>query len=267
MLITSKEGINKVINNIWQSSVKILIVLFFATGKVEADIVWIDFCDGQTHEINSGNSTGQLEVVRVDYDYPGMGTTLNVVTGGKIAEDLGVFENGHVNLLGGEIAGNLFVAKDSRAVVYGGTIGMALFSVENSWVTVLGGVVGSKVEAFGNSRIDISDGIFNYVIAGDYGQLNISGGTFKNALMTIDDSIMTIYGTGFAINGLSVGYGPITVSSGILTGTLASGELINNNFVCENANIVLVPEPATVLLLGLGALAISPRRRQNKMRK
>lgn len=237
----------------------ILFVLVFAACKVEADLVWMDFCDGQVHEINSGNSTGEEEIVRVDYGYPGMGTTLNVVTGGKIAEDLLVFENGKANIMNGEITKNLFVFDDSRAVVYGGTIGEGLFSGGNSWVTVLGGIVGIEVDALENSRIDISGGIFNYVIAGGYGELNISGGTFKNELTVIDDSIMTIYGTGFAINGLSVGYGPITASSGILTGTLASGELINNNFICENANIVLVPEPGTVLLLGLGALAMRKR--------
>jgi hypothetical protein len=243
----------------------ISIVLVCAVCKVEADIVWIDFFDGQVHEINSGNSTGEEEIIRVDYGYPGVGTTLDIVVGGKIREDCLAFENSKVNLLGGEITGNLFVSDNCRAVVYGGSIGEFLHSHSNSWVTVLGGVVGTEVDAFDNSRIDISGGIFSYVRSDGYGQLNISGGIFSNELRATQDSIMTIYGTDFAIDGISVGYGPITAASGVLTGTLASGELINNDFyVFENADIILVPEPGTVLLLGLGALAISPRRRQNK---
>jgi len=41
-----------------------------------------------------------------------------------------------------------------------------------------------------------------------------------------------------------------------MTGTLASGDIINNQFRIGNtAKIVLIPEPATFLLLGLGGLA------------
>lgn len=230
--------------------------------NVYADYVYVDFSDGGIHEINSGNSTEQFETVRVDYGYPGVETTLNVVTGGKITEGLCVFENGRMNLFGGEIGYGLFVFNDSRAVVYGGTIGEYLCSFSNSWVTVLGGVVGGEVDAFDNSRIDISDGIFNYVRSDGYGQLNISGGIFNNELKATQDSIMTIYGTDFAVDGISVGYGPITTASGVLTGTLANGDLINSNFyIVENADIILIPEPTTVLLLGFGGISLILRKR------
>lgn len=96
-----------------------VISLFIAVCEVKAVIVWIDFFDGQVHEINSGNSTGEEEFVRVDYGYPGVGTTLNIVTDGKIAEDLSVFENGNVNLLGGEISKNLFASNNSQVTVSG----------------------------------------------------------------------------------------------------------------------------------------------------
>jgi hypothetical protein len=45
-----------------------------------------------------------------------------------------------------------------------------------------------------------------------------------------------------------------------LTGTLANGDIINNQFrIGETAKIVLVPEPATLLLLGLGAVMVRKR--------
>ena len=47
-----------------------------------------------------------------------------------------------------------------------------------------------------------------------------------------------------------------------MTGTLLSDDPINTQFrISENAKIVLVPEPATLLLLGLGGLALLRDRR------
>ncbi len=223
-------------------------------------VFFVDFNDGGIHEINSGNSTGQFELVRVDYGYPGMGTTLNIVTGGKIAEALSVFENGNTNLLGGEISGNLFVYDDSRAIIYEGIIGEFLHSGGNSWVTVLGGVVGTEVDAFENSQIDISGGTFSYVRADGYGQLNISGGSFGVELRATQNSVLTISGSNFTIDDIPVEYGTVTASTGILGGILTSGETIDVPFYThEDAVMILVPEPAMILLLGLGALLLRKR--------
>ncbi len=83
------------------------------------------------------------------------------------------------------------------------------------------------------------------VSARSYSQVTISGGTFGDDLKASENSSITIYGTDFSIDGFSVGYGEIAVPSGILAGTLASGEMINNNFhTYEDASIVLAPEPA-----------------------
>jgi len=80
-----------------------------------------------------------------------------------------------------------------------------------------------------------------------------------------------IYGFDFAVDGQPFGYGELTSIFGgsyvsetrrHLTGTLLSGELIDNDFyIGGSASIVLTPEPATVLLLGLGGLALRKRRK------
>ena len=50
--------------------------------------------------------------------------------------------------------------------------------------------------------------------------------------------------------------------SGVLTGTLHSGALLNNSFsISTDASITLIPEPATLSLLALGGLALLRRRR------
>jgi len=76
--------------------------------------------------------------------------------------------------------------------------------------------------------------------------------------------MMQIFGSDFAVDGEPFGYGELTSILGgdpgyephrRLTGTLASGELFNNQFkIGYDARIVLIPEPATMALLGIGLL-------------
>ncbi len=77
---------------------------------------------------------------------------------------------------------------------------------------------------------------------------------------------LTIYGSDFVVDGQPFGYGELTSILGgnwtdepsrRLIGTLDSGDLIDNGFrIDHNAKIVLIPEPATLLLLGLGAVMV-----------
>ena len=81
---------------------------------------------------------------------------------------------------------------------------------------------------------------------------------------------LTIHGSDFAIDGSPVGLGEITSILGgsywyepyrRLTGTVANGDIINNQFrIGNDASIVLVPEPATLLLLTLGVLTLRKKR-------
>ena len=85
-------------------------------------------------------------------------------------------------------------------------------------------------------------------------------------------AILTIVGSNFAVDGNPVPYGDLVAgSSGTLTGTLASGDSLNNEFlhgvnfeIHVNSIIRLVPEPSTALLLasGVAGLAVRGRRRR-----
>jgi len=82
-----------------------------------------------------------------------------------------------------------------------------------------------------------------------------------------DQSLIQIFGYDFSVDGQPFSYGELTSILGgdpydepfrHLTGTLLSGEAIDCDFrIGDDAKIILaIPEPATVLLLGLGGLAL-----------
>ena len=76
----------------------------------------------------------------------------------------------------------------------------------------------------------------------------ISGGTAAGYLRASDSSTITIFGSGFEVDGCTVGEGPIAATSGVLTGTLESGDLIDNFFCHSGSTECIDPDPATGLI-------------------
>ena len=159
-----------------------------------------------------------------DYVVVYNGTTVNVLDGASIPE-LDGWGASTINVYGGWMD-FLMVDEGSLANIYGGgTWGAAVFSMNESI---------SEINIFGCSGLGWL-----------YADLN---------------GIMTINGSGFAVDGTSVGYVELT-GSGQLAGILNNGDAINAFFeIYSNGRIVLVPEPATLLLLGLGGLTLMRRR-------
>jgi hypothetical protein len=90
-------------------------------------------------------------------------------------------------------------------------------------------------------------------------------------------SLITLDGYNFQVNGQSIGYGAMASDyavpgsdhygnpclTGTITGTLVNGNILNNQFyIFDEADITFVPEPATILLLGLGSSALLRKRRK-----
>jgi hypothetical protein len=180
-----------------------------------------------------------------------------------------------VNLLSNYVFGRLYAYDNSRVTMSGGFLrnpDSGMYAYDYSQVIISGGYIGWGVEAEGNSHVTVSGGsIIHALRAVGNSHVTVSGGSLGNdckiyaGIYPSDDSTMTIVGSNFAINGKKVANGIFNDDDwvfGNLTGTLADGHSLNETFyIYGNSTLVLIPEPATLLLLGLGAVML--RRKNN----
>lgn len=258
----------------------VMVVIVFVSGQAMG---WTQYNDGGTHDI----STTINDDVWVDYQTPGMGTTVNLINNGVIpwGYDLNVFENGIINIDGGSssflntynnsvvtmtsgiVTDWMYSWDSSQISIYGGLIGYDVFTYNNSQISIYGGSIGNRLDSWDNSKMTIYGGsIGNDFSSWHSSQMTIYGGSIGGDLISDGEAIVTIYGSDFAVDGTPVGYAELVslFSSSYgnepgrhLTGMLANGEMIDNNFyIGYDARIVLqeVPEPSSLVLFGLGWL-------------
>lgn len=95
----------------------------------------------------------------------------------------------------------------------------------------------------------------------------MSSGEIGGELQARNSGTITTVGYGFEVNESPVLCGELAALFGRLTGTLASGEPINNIFYqgggSYTGTIQLVPEPSTALLLTLGLLIFAMQHRHS----
>jgi hypothetical protein len=221
-----------------------LTVIFSVNAKLSG-INSTEFNDGQIHNIDYAID----ELVIVDYGDPGMQTTLNFLPGANIA--------------------GVDAWEDSKVSVEGGWIREGFRGFGNSHLSLTDGVIGATYinfyfEVYQYSQAIMSGGHLDGILwVRDYGQFTLSGGTIDHYFDFRGSSSLTIYGSNFEIAGTPVGYGEYS-GIGHITGILDSGNVLNNDFYFyDNAKLILIPDPATLLLLGLGArlcLRATPRR-------
>jgi hypothetical protein len=222
--------------------------------------------DGLTHDID-------YEVgdhVKVDYLTPDMYTTVNVLDGANMKDpyELYGYENSRINIRGGHIDG-LRGYGFSQVDITGGSVGW-LLGFDSSRVNITGGSINDWLQSIYSNQTDIFGGSIESVYGCYSGRINIYGSSIHGELRIWGECIIKIFGSGFAVDGQPFGYGELTNILGVgpwgeptrrLTGTLLSGEFIDNDFyVGDDARIVLIPEPATLLLLGLGGMFLKRRR-------
>ena len=238
-------------------------LLLSSTGRAT-----VFFNDGEEHFIYYAIG----EDVRVFNSYEGNPTIVNLVPGGMLTGGI-VDDDSSVFVLGGASREQLRAFHNATITVSSGSIN-GLSGYNDSQISLSGGEVGNYVEMSGSSRFELSggslDGFFHVF---ERAQAFVSGGIITGRIEAgVNDgfhtSVITIYGTGF-----NYPYGPIDIpkvydehyeyfyATGTLTGTLLNGDPINIGFrIYDNASIVLIPEPASLLLMGLGGLLIRKRK-------
>jgi hypothetical protein len=210
------------------------------------------------------------------------------ISGGSVESRLNAYDNSRVTMSGGHV-GDLGSFDNSQVIMSGGSVN-SLYAYDHSLVEISGGSVRfSDLYAYGGSRVTISGGSLDIclnsfdssrviMLGGSViddlnirgaSQITLSGGTIGRNFNLEANANLTIYGSDFAIDGSPVGFVEIASILGgqrtlepyrRLTGTLANGDIINNEFrIGEYASITLIPEPASLLLLGLGGLLIRKR--------
>jgi len=226
------------------------------------------FNDGGTHIINYA----VYDPVYVDQSAPGVGTKVDLLDGGLIHAWIDAHQDSRVNVLGGRVSGSVNAYGASHITVVGGEIGGPVYCRENSRVDISGGSMDAWVQSLGSSEVTIGGGEINlFVEAWDNSRVAISGGTIGGRIAAVRDGLITLAGSNFAVNGTPVGYGDFAgdyATSGTLTGILANGDVLNNQFALNGpaADITFIPEPGTILLLGLGGLGLRRKRAESARR-
>jgi len=222
---------------------------------------------------------------------PGAPTSVALVTGGVVGGLFEAHETSSITMSGGT-AGALATIESSSAMLSGGEAG-DLDASGSSVVTMSGGTVRGELGAFDTASITVNGGTAaNANVHADCSSsLTITGGTFTGSNLTVGGSLasikmrggegmaqviadagsITIFGQGFEVGGIPVGFGVIPFQHGTLTGALGSGETIDAIFShngyqgVDNGTITLafstVPEPSTALLVTAGVLGLASVRR------
>ena len=167
----------------------------------------------------------------------------------------------------------LFINDYSTVTINGGLIGGGIRAVNHSTVIINDGIITSAIEALWDTHIIIHGGMINGHIEAYDCIVEISGGTIDHGILARGDATIYLYGSGFSVDGhdLSLGdslrdYGTIDGDylTGTISGTLQDGSTLSNNFNIRvadlDADIIVIPEPATLLLVGVGGLILRKRR-------
>jgi hypothetical protein len=270
----------------------ILGAVFWLTAPKGAWGVDVFFNDGQAHSLNDGTYQVDRIVVRnagcegyVTCASPGAATVVTVQLGAVIDQmisydtseihiEAGTASSGSpktvkamdesaIVMTGGSVGYQLRAEEDSTVEVYGGTVGQSFIATGSALAILDGGSVVGSFSGYGSAELEMEAGKVEVTLtANDSSQMVVTGGDFStldrieanNTLSRID-----ILGSGFASNGTPIEYGLLPVETGTLTGTLQSGEGINNHYYhngyTTKTGKIYVPEPS-LFSLQLAALSV-----------
>jgi len=147
------------------------------------------------------------------------------------------------------------IGRDQSSILLSDGDVAVLTLYDSATATMTGGRARSRISTYDSSLLSMSGG------------LRPTNGTLR--LYAYDSSIIEIAGRDFEVDGTAIPYGYIPARSGILTGTLASGDAIEAEFQHGGdsyyTGLIMVldaPEPTTALLAGFALLTLTLLRRR-----
>jgi hypothetical protein len=249
---------------------------YFMTTPQEWNVTTNDYSHasitgGQGFIAVQGNSVANISSANVQLDIQNNGQA--TVTDSHLSYVNSLYMNTSLNLINTTVNSGIRLFDTSRLTVSTGTSLDTISLRQNNTLTFSGGMAQS-IGVAGNSLVEISGGNITEIGAIDYGTIEVTGGHIQ-ILKAISgcqayisggyvDNIFADNASLFVINGFNFNYsyGYITDTYGTVTGTLLSGESVMINFErLGDAQILIIPEPATLLLFGLGTLALRRHRK------
>lgn len=188
------------------------------------------------------------------------------VTGGEIMTELAIYDNSTVDISGGTIQRiGTIPGYQGNASITGGTIDV--LSAQGGMLTFSGGFV-EYVQAVGEGEFIMTGGdLDGNLIATNNSRVDISGGNITGMLDIRLDSIVTITGRDFILDGHEVSgevINPLAETNyGHLTGNYLNGLPFDIDLAMapDTGIILTTPEPCTALILALGSIIIIHKRK------
>ncbi len=229
---------------------------------------------------------------------PGVQTTLNVLPGAEIGQYISASGNSRLNISGGDIGfradsstvlgisdqveftmtggvihGWSYIDQQATAEISGGTLTGETWLGLEAQLRLSGGFLDGRLAAWVDSHLEMEGGFLSDDLEVE-GTAILRGGELFGDLIADPGGEVQIIGSNFELWGNPVGFGDLVPLSGMLTGTLESGDPVSvyferRQFVVSETEtlegrIQLIPEPAQAPMLaaGIGCLIALSRRRK-----
>jgi len=177
------------------------------------------------------------------YTVVGQDSATITMTGGTVETSFSVQGSATIAMTNG-LVNSFGASENGTAIMTGGVVEAGLTARVNGIVIMSGGSVGSSLTAQYSGII--------YLQGTDFAVTDTDGATTNLS-----------YGDRLSGFGTLIENGDNDYYEGTITGTLANGSFLDNRFSIHNigyyegvADIIIIPEPATLLFLGLGGLIL-----------
>lgn len=258
-----------------------ILIVFSLNSITIADVLWED---NAIHTLDSSNHIND----RLILDYSTVndpGTTVNMVAGGYVSEHLIACNNAKINMSGGVVGVNVIGHRNSRITITGGIVSNNLQATEQAHISMSGGEVWDGAELFDNSTFDMTGGYIREIIPSGNVAFTMSGGSTLH-IQTNYSAIVYLDGTDFVVTDLNnnstalsagdklsdystfIENGTNDFLQGNISGILSDGTVLDIPYQIFNmgdsegiADIVIIPEPATLVVMSVGGLFLRRNRK------